>query len=146
MKMLTILLTTFLLSVSADWGLDFDKAKNEASQGHKYILLNFSGSDWCAPCIKLKKDIFEADAFKAYAADHLVLVRADFPRSKKNQPDKAQTARNEALAETYNAQGKFPLTLLLDASGKVVKVWDGYVNETPDEFVKELDGATRTAN
>nr|WP_310587072.1 thioredoxin family protein [uncultured Arsenicibacter sp.] len=144
--MLTILLTTFLLSVSADWGLDFDKAKSEASQGHKYILLNFSGSDWCAPCIKLKKDIFEADAFKAYAADHLVLVRADFPRSKKNQPDKAQMARNEALAETYNTQGKFPLTLLLDANGKVVKVWDGYVNETPDAFVKELDGATHPAN
>ncbi|OIN56278.1 thioredoxin family protein [Arsenicibacter rosenii] len=146
MKLLTILLTAFLLHVSADWNLDFEKAKSEASQGHKYILLNFSGSDWCAPCIKLKKDIFEADAFKAYATDHLVLVRADFPRSKKNQLDKAQTARNEALAETYNTQGKFPLTLLLDANGKVVKVWDGYVDKTPEAFVTELDGATRAAN
>lgn len=143
MKLLTVLLTTLFFGLASEWSLDFDKAKSEASQTHKFILLNFSGSDWCAPCIKLKRDIFEADAFKAYAVDHLVLVRADFPRLKKNQLDKAQTEQNEALAEKYNPQGKFPLTLLLDANGKVIKEWEGYVQASPAAFVQEIDGTTR---
>ena len=143
MKLFAILLTSVLVSLSGDWALDFDQAKTEASQSHRFILLNFSGSDWCAPCIKLKKDIFEAEAFKAYAADHLVLVRADFPRLKKNQLDKKQTEKNEALAEKYNPQGKFPLTLLLDANGKVIKEWDGYMQKSPVTFVEDIDGTTR---
>lgn len=143
MKLLAILLTSVLVSLTGDWSLDFDQAKTEASQSHKFILLNFSGSDWCAPCIKLKKDIFESDAFKAYAVDHLILVRADFPRLKKNQLDKAQVEKNEALAEKYNPQGKFPLTVLLDANGKVIKEWDGYVQKSPEAFVEDINGTTR---
>ncbi len=108
------------------WSGDFEKAKAEATQSNKYILLNFCGSDWCGPCIKLKKDIFESADFQQYAEKHLVLVRADFPRQKKNQLEAAQTAHNEALAEKYNPQGKFPFTLLLDANGKVLKEWEGY--------------------
>ena len=122
---ISLFISSFLLTAS-QWGNDFDKAKTEANQNHKYILLNFSGSDWCGPCIKLKKDIFESADFGQYAEEHLVLVRADFPRQKKNQLDARQTAHNEALAEKYNNQGKFPLTLLTDADGKVVKEWEGY--------------------
>ena len=55
-----------------------------------------------------------------------MLVRADFPRLSKNQLDARQTAHNEALAEKYNRQGKFPFTVLLDANGRVLKEWDGY--------------------
>lgn len=117
---------TFLFAAAPQWGGDFEKAKAEAAQSNKYILLNFCGSDWCGPCIKLKKDIFESADFQQYADAHLVLVRADFPRQKKNQLDAAQTARNEALAEKYNPQGKFPFTLLLDANGKILKEWEGY--------------------
>lgn len=145
MKLLAILLTSVLVSLTGDWSLDFDQAKTEASQSHKFILLNFSGSDWCAPCIKLKKDIFESDAFKAYAVDHLILVRADFPRLKKNQLDKAQVEKNEALAEKYNPQGKFPLTVLLDANGKVIKEWDGYVQKSPEAFVEDINGTIRVS-
>lgn len=122
---IALVLSSFLLA-APQWGSDFDKAKAEAEQSHKFILLNFCGSDWCGPCIKLKKDIFESADFGQYANDHLVLVRADFPRLKKNQPDARQTAHNEALAEKYNNQGKFPLTVLIDSEGKVVKEWEGY--------------------
>jgi len=126
MKTILLVLMTGLLAASPQWGGDVEKAKAEAAQNNKYILLNFCGSDWCGPCIKLKKDIFESADFQQYADAHLVLVRADFPRQKKNQLDAAQTARNEALAEKYNPQGKFPFTLLLDANGKILKEWEGY--------------------
>ena len=126
MKLFLIACFASLLALAPNWQLDFERAKTEASQTHKLILLNFSGSDWCGPCIKLKKDVFESAEFGTFAGDRLVLVRADFPRQSKNQLDARQTAHNEALAEQYNRQGKFPLTVLLTADGRVLKEWDGY--------------------
>src|ERR1700744_541532 len=106
MKLLAIyLMMTFSTGVS--WSGDFNAAKTEAAQKHKLILINFSGSDWCGPCIRLRKEILESGTFENYASDHLVLVRADFPRQKKNQPSKEQVKLNEALADKYNAGGKF---------------------------------------
>src|SRR5262245_26875706 len=101
----------FILTVviaSPEWMVNFDNAKTTAARDHKYILLNFSGSDWCGPCIKMKKEVFENDLFLSIAEDQLVLVRADFPRTKKNQLSKEQTQHNERLAELYNPDGKFP--------------------------------------
>ncbi|HTE00420.1 MAG TPA: thioredoxin family protein [Mucilaginibacter sp.] len=138
MKLLTIIL--FLsLSSTVSWLGDFNTAENEAIKENKLVLINFSGSDWCGPCIRLRKEILESSAFTDYAKDHLVLVRADFPRQKKNQLDAAQVRRNEALADKYNPDGKFPFTLLVDQHGKVLKEWDGFPNETPEKFVAEIN-------
>ena len=113
-------------------------AQKQALQEHKLILINFSGSDWCGPCIRLRKEILESSTFESYASDHLVLVRADFPRQKKDQLSKEQVKLNEALADKYNPDGKFPYTLLVDENGKVLKDWDGFPNETPDQFVSQI--------
>ncbi|QDK79813.1 thioredoxin family protein [Spirosoma sp. KCTC 42546] len=143
MKLVLTALLIGLLTNPLNWELNFDQAKTEAAQSHKFILLNFSGSDWCGPCIKLKKTIFESAEFSQYAADHLVLVRADFPRLSKNQLDARQIAHNETLAEKYNKQGKFPLTVLLDANGKVLKEWDGYPQSlTVSSFLETIDSVT----
>lgn len=124
MKLLIILF--FLTFSTTEWTTDFSKAKTEATEKSKYILLNFSGSDWCGPCMKLKKEVLDSEEFLKFAEDKLVLVRADFPRNKKNKLSPEQTKQNEALAEKYNNEGKFPLTVLINADGKVVKTWDGY--------------------
>lgn len=135
-----IALFSALFSFSAEWKLDFEKAKTEAAQSHKFVMLNFSGSDWCIPCIKLKKDIFESEEFTRFASEKLILVRADFPRLKKNQLDLWQISHNEALAEKYNQQGKFPLTLLLDSNGKILKEWEGYPsNLSVKTFIHDIN-------
>lgn len=141
MKILALLSFLFFVSPS-DWGLDIEKAKAEATNSKKMILINFSGSDWCGPCIQLKREVFESDAFKKFATDNLVLVRADFPRLKKNQLDKKQTLHNETLAEKYNQQGKFPLTVLVDSKGKVVREWDGFQANT-QVFIQEIQDASK---
>jgi thioredoxin-related protein len=140
MKTLLVSLLFLLSGPVTDWKLDFKAAKTEAATTHKMILLNFSGSDWCGPCIKLKKDVFESPEFEAFAGQNLVLVRADFPRQKKNQLPKEQVALNEALAEQYNPKGSFPLTVLLDENGKVVKEWEGYQASVP-VFIAEISKA-----
>jgi len=136
MKVLAIFFMMFL--PGANWMGDFDAAKTEASHEHKLILINFSGSDWCGPCIRLRSEILESATFVNYASNHLVLVIADFPRQKKNQLPKDQVKRNEALADKYNSDGKFPYTLLVDEHGKILRTWDGFPNETPDQFVSDI--------
>ncbi|RZM17705.1 MAG: thioredoxin family protein [Pedobacter sp.] len=137
MKLLFISLL-YLLLPPLTWNGNFDKALKQASETHKKILINFSGSDWCGPCIRLRKEILETEAFEKYADSNLILVRADFPRQKKNKLPVAQLKLNEAMAERFNPDGKFPYTVLVDEKGKVIRSWDGFPNESPEKFVQEI--------
>jgi len=145
MQFLYTVLLTVIFSSATTWQTDFEKAKAQAKSENKLILLNFSGSDWCGPCIRLKKDIFERATFVNYADENLVLVNADFPRLKKNMLSKELQKQNEALADTYNSNGAFPLTLLLDAEGKVLKKWEGLPAMSPEEFTNDIKAATDAA-
>jgi thioredoxin-related protein len=136
--LLAFLITTITFFMPLDWATDFEKAKKEAGQSQKLILLNFAGSDWCVPCIKMKKEIFESSAFTQYATSNLLLVKADFPRLKKNKLSKQQTKQNEILAERYNPQGAFPFTVLLDANGKILKTWNGMPKSDAKTFINDI--------
>lgn len=120
------------------WEHDFEKAKQVAKEKHQLILLNFSGSDWCGPCIRMRKEIFDSRAFSDMADSNVVLVNADFPRNKKNQLSKQARQQNESLAEIYNPDGKFPFTLLLNGDGKVIRSWDGLPNEDVVQFTEQI--------
>lgn len=120
------------------WQPDFETAKKIARETHKLILLNFSGSDWCGPCMRLRKEIFESSVFSKMSDTTLVMVNADFPRNKKNQLDEQVRKQNEALADTYNPNGKFPFTLLLEANGKVITSWDGLPGENAIQFAERI--------
>ena len=139
MKLLFIALLGFSPFISSsDWLHDFDKAKQVAQNDHRYILLNFSGSDWCGPCIQMHKEIFDSSPFQQFAHARLVLVNADFPRSKKHLLSKDQQKKNDQLAETYNKKGVFPLTVLLDAEGRTLFSWEGRPELSPAEFTAQI--------
>ncbi|MBD1362926.1 thioredoxin family protein [Mucilaginibacter sp. ZT4R22] len=142
-----LLILFFVFQLSAvEWLGNIDLAKAEAQKSHKLILVNFAGSDWCIPCIRLRKEILESEKFTSYAQDHLILLRADFPRQKKNQLKKEQAALNEALADKYNTAGTFPLTLLIDADGKILKRWEGFPDITPEQFVAQIVAVSEAQN
>lgn len=139
MKLLiATLLLAFMAPGSAVWLTDYNVAKTEAASNNKLVLISFSGSDWCGPCIRTRKEIFNTETFQNFAKEKLVLVQADFPRAKKNQLSKEQVKKNEALADKYNKEGVFPLTLLVNSAGKVLIQWEGFPNETPAQFVNEI--------
>src|SRR5262245_19080860 len=121
-----------------EWQPDFETAKIIAKEKHRLILLNFSGSDWCVPCIQLRRTIFDDKQFRAMADSNLVMVNADFPRNKKNQLSSAAKMENEKLADRYNPSGRFPLTLLLDADGGVIQSWDGLPGTNAATFAKTI--------
>jgi hypothetical protein len=129
------------LQQGSPWHTNMQDAKTLAQQEHRHILLNFSGSDWCGPCILLRKEILDAPDFSALADTALVLVNADFPRMKKNQPPKEQQALNDQLADQYNSKGQFPLTLLLTVEGKVLQQWEGNPGVKPAEFAAQVKAA-----
>lgn len=141
MKLFNAILFTSLFLTSAVWKTNFNEAKIEAAKNNKFIMVNFSGSDWCIPCIQLKRKIFESESFNNYATTNLVLVNADFPRQNKHKLSPEQKKLNEDLADKYNPQGKFPFTLLMTADGKVIKEWDGLPDLSADEFVEQVKQA-----
>lgn len=128
----------FMCTASQGWLNDINDAKSQAKEKQKPILLYISGSDWCVPCMKQSKAVYETDKFKEYAEKNLVLLKADFPRKKKNELPAEQVKKNEAIAAQYDPEGHFPVTLLLDADGKVLKKWEGYAFTDTDAFVKEI--------
>ena len=123
--------------VSQEWQTNFEEAKKIATEQDKNVVIVFSGSDWCAPCIKLDKNIWQSEAFKKEAAAKWVLVKANFPRKKANELPKEQTEHNRKLAEKYNMEGSFPLVVVLDKNGKVLGKM-GFKNVSPEEYIKMI--------
>ena len=138
MNKLLLLAFSIVTMSFANWQSNFETAKKIAKEKHELILLNFSGSDWCGPCMRLRKEILDNEAFSKMADTSLVLVNADFPRNKKNQLDAQTRKENDALADKYNPEGKFPFTLLLNEDGKVLKTWDGFPDESAQQFSEEV--------
>jgi thioredoxin-related protein len=121
-----------------EWRTDWDTAKVEAEQSNKKLILVFSGSDWCIPCIKLEKEIWENSSFIQYAEQHYVLFRADFPKRKKNKLPETIQQLNDRLASEYNPKGYFPLVVVLDTQGKV-KGQLGYEKLTPEAYIALIE-------
>lgn len=132
-----ILMVVFSVGFHAQSRLE--TARKAAAENKELILLNFSGSDWCIPCIKLHKNIIEAEDFKKLEADHIILyINADFPRNKKNQLSLELKKENAALADQYNPKGLFPYMLLLNSEGKILKAWEGLPSENALAFSNEI--------
>jgi thioredoxin-related protein len=130
-----LLVTSFTFGQS--WKANFEEAKAMAVQEDKNILLVFSGSDWCAPCIKLDKVVWQSEDFKKEAEKNWIIYKADFPKKRTNQLTPELTEANKKLAEKYNKNGSFPLVVLLDKSGKVVGM-TGFKNVSAIEYIKLL--------
>ncbi|MDQ7917323.1 thioredoxin family protein [Mesonia sp. MT50] len=146
MKKIIVALLVMVVCVSTtmaqEWQSDINVAKEIASKESKPIILVFQGSDWCAPCIKLDREIWSTDTFKKYAKENYVMLKADFPRRKKNTLSESQKKANVLLAEEYNKQGFFPFVVVLDSKGKVLGE-SSYKKTTPENYIKELNAFTK---
>ena len=124
---------------SKNWEKSFSTAKEKAKIENKKILLVFSGSDWCAPCMKLEENIWNSPDFKSHAEKKYVLYKADFPRRKKNKLSEKVITENKLLFEKFNTNGAFPFVVLLEANEAVLGT-TGYKKYTPLEYIQHLEG------
>jgi protein disulfide-isomerase len=139
-----ILATVVLLGVQQEavaskrmWTEDYDSALTQAAKENKYVLVDFSGSDWCGWCIKLDEEVFSERKFEKYAKENLILVMVDFPRESNQSAE--QTAANKALAKKHGVRG-YPTVLILNPKGEVVKR-TGYQQGGPEAYVKMIKDA-----
>jgi len=117
-SLLLVLITLSGGSVeAASWLTDFEAAKTQAAREGKTVMINFTGSDWCGWCIRLKQEVFSKPEFESFAAKNLVLVEIDFPK-RKPQTANMQKA-NATLADKYQVGG-YPTLLFVNAHGKEV--------------------------
>lgn len=128
----------FITTINAQkWETNLATAEKRATEENRNIVLVFSGSDWCAPCMRLEKNIWESKEFINDSNNHFVLLRADFPKKKNNTLSKEQQEQNNQLAEKYNKQGLFPLVAVLNKDGKMLGT-TGYKNVEPKEYIAIL--------
>ena len=132
--LMSVGLTSMASAAKEGWLDDLEKAKAQAKAENKKILLDFTGSDWCGWCKKLDSEVFSQQAFKDYAAKHLVLVEVDFPRG--FQLPEATKKQNDELAKKFKIQG-YPTIVITTASG-TKRGELGYVEGGPEAFLKQL--------
>ena len=137
---LTALFASRPLSANTDWETNYKKAQDEAKTGSKLLFLEFTGSDWCPPCILMEKEVLSQPEFKDYAKKNLVLVEVDFPR-RTMQPEEVKK-QNQELAERYQIE-VFPTVLLVNSEGKVVWKYYGFYEDGAKAFVDELEKARK---
>jgi len=149
MKIKFILFISFLIFSSnivfgqANWTTDYESSLAKAKLEKKPVLLLFTGSDWCPPCQRLHKAIFDSKEFEEFSKDNLVLIKADFPKRRYNQISKEQKAHNNALAQKYGIRG-FPTTLILDTNGKVLDKKVGYRGVSPEQYIGDIKKIAKT--
>jgi protein disulfide-isomerase len=116
------------------WSNNASDVFKQAKIDNAPIMLNFTGSDWCIWCKRIKAEIFETPEFKAWVKEKKVaLLEIDFPRNKK-QSDMLR-AQNQSLKEEVGIQG-FP-TLIIISKGKIIRT--GYVKGGPKAWIASVE-------
>lgn len=118
------------------WYADFDEAAKVAKEQGKDLLVDFTGSDWCGWCIKLKKEVFDHAEFSDAAAKDYVFVALDYPRGDEAKAKVPNPARNQELVQKYGVTG-FPTILLMTPDGTVYGR-TGYKAGGPGPYVTHL--------
>ena len=118
----------------ANWLTDFPAAQAMAEEERKPILINFTGSDWCSGCIRLKKDIFSKSFFINYANEHLILLEVDFPLG--FVQEESLISQNNYLYDFYEIEG-FPTVILIDSEGEIFRDY-GYGKDKAENYVNRL--------
>lgn len=117
------------------WSPNFDRSLAKAKAEKKCLLVEFTGSDWCPPCIAMRKNVFSKKEFVTTASKKFILVELDFPKS-----DKALADKNQPLAEKYRIEG-FPTVILFTPAGKEFTRFFASQFPKSDDFLKHLDSA-----
>ena len=131
------LTATAFASTPEGWTTDLDKAFEKAKTEKKPVLVEFTGSDWCPPCIAMRKNVFSTKEFVTAASKKYILVELDFPKG-----DSAVAEKNQPFAEKYKIEG-FPTVVLFTPEGKEFTRF--FASEFPKtaDFLAHLDKALK---
>lgn len=127
-----------VLAAEVEWFTDINVAMAKAKAENKFVMLDFTGSDWCGWCKKLKSEVFDQPEFAEFANVNFVMVEVDFPRNKPQTP--LQQQMNQQLAELFQIKG-YPTLIVLNSAGERVGAegYLGYVEGGPKAFIAVIE-------
>lgn len=123
-------ITTFAQEVK------LESALIEASENNEVVLLYFSGSDWCIPCMRLNEKVLSTPEFYDFMEGSIILFQIDFPRTDEASDEYIEHKRS--LAAKYNSEGSFPKLVLIDSNGDVLWEEAGFKNKEESYYEGEL--------
>ena len=141
--MILLLLGIFVGSLSAEayppegWTTDLLAAIAESERTGKDVLLNFTGSDWCIWCKRLRDEVFSTEEFREYAEENLILVFLDFPKG--IEQSESTINQNQVMMSLFGVQG-YPTLWLMD-SQQVPVLQTGYQEGGGTAFIQTLEEA-----
>ena len=135
-------LATAAIGAESGWMTDFEASRQKAEKENKPILMNFTGSDFCPPCIMLTKEVFDTPEFKKYATENLILMEVDFPQSKPQSPSLKR--QNASLAQALEIHG-YPSLYLVTHDLKVLTPRLGYYPGGPEVWIEGLEKFIKAA-
>lgn len=133
-----------IATTPAGWTTDLPQALVDAQAADKPLLLEFTGSTWCAPCITMLKNVFSKPEFIDAASKQFVLVQIDVPQPGReaHAKDLAVAARNLRHARDYGIHS-YPHIVLLSSAGEEILRFDPTEYPRPDLLLSHLDKALK---
>ena len=146
----SFLFCTFSISAQEKnngWLVNFDKAVELSMKTNKPILANFTGSDWCGWCIKLKKEVFDTPSFKTWAKENVVLLELDFPR--RTEQAEEIKKQNRELQQFFKVRGYPTLHMftvaIADGKTQVTSLGKtGYIAGGPTPWIANANSMLNT--
>lgn len=117
------------------WLTDIDAGIAQAKKENKSVMVEFTGSDWCPPCIMMHKKVFSKSEFVSGASKKFVLVKIDIPNS-----DKELKKKNTEVLKKYGVRG-VPTVILFGKDGKEFNRFSASQFPAVDKFLAQLDSA-----
>ena len=114
------------------WTTNLESALASAKQNKKFVMAQFTGSDWCPPCIMMQKAVFSKSSFTRLVPKKFILVKIDIPRS-----NKAMSLKNSKVMRNYNVTG-VPTILLFGDDGKEFSRFGASQYPTVEGFIDKL--------
>lgn len=131
---IAVLLASLSLSLGGGkgWISDLNEGLEKAKKEGKPVLAEFTGSDWCPPCMMMQKKVFSKDEFVKKASEDYILVVVDSPNA-----DPKLAEKNEKYFEKYKVQG-VPTVVLLKSDGKEYDRFSASAHPSVDAFLKRI--------
>ena len=138
LKVAFVALMVTTLQAGSGWLTNPVEARNQARKENKVILVDFTGSDWCPPCKRLKAEVFDSPQFDEYAKKKLVLLEVDFPRDK-SKLSAATHAENARLKQRFRVNS-YPTVILLDQNSQELARMTGFGSTSPEAYIEKIEG------
>ena len=139
MKMKKLIYIIFILTCSFYFSqvqkiYTWDEAKKIATEKNINILIEFTGSTWCKPCIKMEKEVINSKEFEDFYKDKFLMFVLDLEMPI-NMNSQNYLYFNK-FKQKYSVH-VYPTYILVDKNGKEIKRIEGFLKK--EKFISRLE-------